>query len=57
MFDPSLLLTDTDAAAEEVLLVFDGVKMGATITLNGQILGQATDQCAARAAAQLLVYA
>lgn len=30
--------------ASEVLLVFDGIKMGATISLNGQFLGNATNQ-------------
>jgi len=32
------------AAAGEVLLIFDGIKMGATIKLNGKVLGTATDQ-------------
>ena len=32
------------AGAGEVLLVFDGIKMGATIKLNGKTLGMATDQ-------------
>lgn len=29
---------------DDILLVFDGIKMGANITLNGHVLGQATDQ-------------
>ena len=32
------------AASSETLLVFDGIKMGANITLNGKLLGTATDQ-------------
>eukprot|EP00663_Eupelagonemidae_sp_cell21sb_P007441 gene7441-6935_t len=32
------------AAAGEVLLVFEGIKMGAQISLNGVALGNATDQ-------------
>lgn len=28
----------------DVLLVFDGIRMGAIITLNGNVLGNATDQ-------------
>jgi hypothetical protein len=32
------------AAGEEVVLVFEGIKMGATIALGGQTLGTVTDQ-------------
>jgi beta-mannosidase len=37
-------LAEHAAAAGEVLLVFDGIKMGATIKLNGEVVGVATDQ-------------
>jgi hypothetical protein len=30
--------------ADDVVLVFDGIKMGATVSLNGKTLGKATDQ-------------
>jgi hypothetical protein len=32
------------ASGDDVLLVFDGIRMGAIITLNGHVLGNATDQ-------------
>ena len=41
---PAALLADHVAAGAEVLLVFDGIKMGATVKLNGETLGVATDQ-------------
>ena len=36
--------TVTDTTARAHLLVFDGIRMGAMITLNGHALGNATDQ-------------
>ena len=33
-----------DAEAEEILLIFDGIKMGANVFVNGVQLGTATDQ-------------
>jgi len=39
-FTPPQSLSD----AETILLVFDGVKMGATVSLNGKVLGTITDQ-------------
>ena len=42
---PAALLADhVVAAGAEVLLVFDGIKMGATVKLNGETLGVVTDQ-------------
>ena len=40
--DPALLAAA--AAGHRAVLVLDGVKMGATVSLNGRVLGQATDQ-------------
>lgn len=42
MFDTKV--KDSQASTEELLLVFDGIKMGANITLNGKKLGEAKDQ-------------
>ena len=46
VWEYSLSFTATAAqlAATETLLVFDGIKMGANVTLNGVALGTATDQ-------------
>ena len=37
-------LSEHASAGGETLLVFDGIKMGATVKLNGKVLGVATDQ-------------
>ena len=43
--EAALLLASTDAAAAaEAMLIFEGIKMGATVTLDGKSLGTATDQ-------------
>jgi beta-mannosidase len=36
--------THATVSAGEVLLVFEGIKMGAQISLNGHVLGNSTDQ-------------
>ena len=43
-FDAAALSSTGAAAAEHHLLVFDGIRMGAMIALNGHLLGNATDQ-------------
>lgn len=41
---PTAGLAQHTAGGGDILLVFDGIKMGATIKLNGKTLGVATDQ-------------
>lgn len=44
LLPPSLPAQAAGRGDDEMLLIFDGVKMGATIRLNGKVLGKATDQ-------------
>jgi hypothetical protein len=44
MADALLDSIEAPASTAEALLVFDGIKMGANIFVNGQLMGQAVDQ-------------
>ena len=44
LYSTSATTGSTSGSTQELLLVFDGIKMGATIAVNGQIIGTVTDQ-------------